>query len=312
MSELRTSLEEYLALRRACGFKLRIAHSLLRGFVDFVEREGADFITTNQALQWACQPTDVQPSQWANRLSMVRRFAQYRSATDPRTEIPPQELLPHRYVRRPPYIYRQEEVVRLLVAARNLPSRTGLRARTYEIFFGLLAVTGLRLSEAIRLDRCDVDLTEGALTIHRSKFGKSRLVPIHPSTLQVLKDYVAWRDWIYPRAQTNSFFLSEAGRRLGQDAVRWTFVKLSRQIGLRGAQDNHGPRLHDFRHRFAVETISRWYRSGVDVERHLPRLSTYLDHVHINDTYWYLTAVPELMQWAMARFEDEPPEGEQP
>lgn len=309
MSPLRTALEEYLALRRACGFKLRIAHSLLRGFVDLAERESADFITTDLAVRWACQPIDVQPSQWANRLGMVRRFARYHSATDPRTEVPPPQLLPYRYVRRPPYIYRTEEIVRLLEAAGKLPSTTGLRARTYEIFFGLLAVTGLRLSEAIRLARCDVDLGEGILAIHRSKFGKSRLVPIHSSTRQVLKAYAAQRDAIYPRAKTHSFFLSEAGRQLGEHTVRWTFVKLSRQIGLRRPQDSHGPRLHDFRHRFAVATLLRWYRSGVDVERNLPRLSTYLGHVHINDTYWYLTAVPELMQWAMARFEDSPPAG---
>lgn len=312
MSGLREAVEEYLALRRACGFELRIEHSLLRGFVQWAEQEGADFITVDLALRWARLPADAQAAQWANRLGMVRRFAQYRRASDPRTEVPSQELLPYRYRRRSPYIYGSEEIDRLLCAARLLPSPTGLRAKTYETFLALLVVTGMRLSEATGLDRRDVDLVEGNLTIRRSKFGKSRRVPIHASTRRALRRYAADRQALYAKPVVDRFFLSEAGRPLRPDAVRSTFIKLSRQVGLRGPLDRHGPRLHDFRHRFAVETLAKWYRDGVDVERHLPRLSTYLGHVHTQDTYWYLTAVPQLMQSAIARYEKQWSEREIP
>jgi site-specific recombinase XerD len=150
MNDLRTALQEYLALRRALGFKLRLAGCLLHGFLQFVEKKGASFITTELALAWATEPK-CDPSQWANRLGMVRRFAQYRSATDPRTEIPPPGLLPHRYRRKPPYIYRDDEVARLIQAAQQLDSPLGLRAATYSTLFGLLSVTGMRISEPIHL-----------------------------------------------------------------------------------------------------------------------------------------------------------------
>ena len=303
MSTLRQALEEYLAMRRALGFKLRLAGAALHRFVSFLEQESADFITVDLALRWARQPARAQPPQWANRLAMVRRFAQYRSATDPRTEIPAQQLLPHRYPRRAPYIYQDDEIDRLLQAARELPSKTGLRAAIYEIYLGLLVVTGMRMSEAIQLDQRDVDLSQDILHIRRTKFGKSRYVPIHPTTRDALRKYQCLRDRIYPRAKTASFLISEQGNRLGEFSVRATFIKLSHQIGLRSPGDRRGPRLHDFRHRLAVQTLLGWYRRGVDVERHLPKLATYLGHVHVNDTYWYLTAVPELLQWANRRIE---------
>lgn len=311
MKSLRQALEEYLATRRALGFKLRLAGAALHQFVSFAEQEDADFITVELAVRWARQPAQAQPAQWANRLGMVRRFAQYRSATDPRTEIPAQQLLPHRYRRKTPYIYRDEEIDQLLQAARQLPSATGLRAATYETFLGLLAVTGMRISEAIQLDQTDVDLSHDVLLIRRTKFDKSRYVPIHPSTQDALDRYRRRRDQIYPRPQTPSFFLSEQGNRLGEFSVRATFVKLSHQIGLRNPGDSHGPRLHDLRHRFAVRTLLLWYRSDIDAERHLPQLATYLGHAHVNDTYWYLTAVPELLRCASLRLE-EMPEGSAP
>jgi integrase len=200
-----------------------------------------------------------------------------------------------------PYLYTDEELAHLIGAARKLPSPLGLRAATYATLFGLLAVTGMRVSEPVGLDRDDVDLNWGILTIRRTKFGKSRIIPLHASTREALRQYANLRDRVFPG--TRSFFVAEHGGRLNANIVQRTFVRLSRQIGLRGPTDSHGPRLHDLRHRFAVETLIRWYREGVDVERHLPELSTYLGHVHVADTYWYITAVPELLRLATLRLE---------
>lgn len=311
MSPLRQALEDYLAVRRGLGFELRAAGAALDNFVSFAEQEGADVITTDLALRWAQMPADVQPCQWGNRLGMLRRFAQYRQAADPRTQIPPQELLPYQYRRRPPYIYSDEEIEQLLQAARQLPSNTGLRPAMYATLLGLLAVTGMRLGEVLSLEREDLDRKQGVLTLRRTKFGKSRYVPLHPSTQQALRGYEALRDRIHPKPRTPSFFLSEQGRRPSENAVRGTFLQISRRIGLRGPTDRDGPRLHDLRHRFAVRTLLSWYRAGVDVERNLPKLAAYLGHSHIHYTYWYLTAVPELLGWATSRLEaDWEPGGE--
>lgn len=303
MNELQAALDEYLAVRRALGVKLRLAGRLLQRFVNFAEQEGATVITTDLALRWATQPADVQPAQWANRLGMVRRFAQYRRAVDPRTEVPPPDLLPYRFRRPSPYIYTVDEVRHLIKAAQKLPSVTGLRPHTFATLFGLFAVTGMRTNEPLHLDRDDADLTHGVLTVRGTKFGKSRYVPIHASAQCVLQRYADQRDRLCRNPLSPSFFISERGTRLTEWSLRWTFVKLSRQIGLRGPSDSRGPRLHDFRHRFAVNTLLQWYRSGIDVERHLPELATYLGHAHVSDTYWYLTAIPELLHLAAQRLE---------
>jgi integrase len=200
-------------------------------------------------------------------------------------------------------LYSNEEIRKLLQAARRLPSDHGLRGSTYYSLLGLLAVAGLRISEARNLQTEDVDLKNDVLTIRGTKFGKCRLVPIHPSTRKVLSDYAFRRDRFLGRRPA-TFFVSSRGTRLDGAEIRRTFYSLSRQIGLRGPTDSHGPRLHDFRHRFAVETLVQWYRSGQDVERRLPALSTYLGHVHVADTYWYLSASPELMGLAVKCFED--------
>lgn len=248
MSDLQAALDEYLDIRRALGFKLRDEGTALPQFLLFLEKKDASFITTDLALQWATLPENVLPTHWARRLTMVRNFAKFRSAVDPRTEIPPQGLLPFRYRRKPPYIYDDGEISRLLEASSHLQSAIGLRASTYSTLFGLLAVTGMRVSEPIALNREDVDLVRGIQTVRLTKFGKSRLIPIHLSTVEKLAEYSRLRDRLFSSPRCPSFFVSEKGTRLTHWSVRWTFVKLSREIGLRGPHDSHGPRLHDLRH----------------------------------------------------------------
>ena len=307
MRPLSQALQEYLSLRRALGYKLEEHGRALAQFVSFLAERGATYITTDLAVRWAAKPAHTQPTHRARRLRMVRLFAEYRSAEDPRTEVPPQKLLPDSYHRRPPYIYTDKQVRDLIKAADALPSTvrstTGLRARTYSTLFGLLAVTGMRISEALALNREDVDLTEGVITVQGSKFGKSRLVPLHPSSRCALQRYADFRDRIYLRPRTPSFLVDQRGRRLGYGGVLLTFRRLSREIGLRSPADSHPPRMHDIRHRFAVRTLIRWYRAGVDVEQHIQELSTFLGHVEVSHTYWYLSAVPELMQLAAARLQ---------
>ena len=305
MSALREALDEYLALRRGLGTALVRPSGYLRHFVEFLEREGASFVTTELALRWATMSSNATPATKASRLADVRRFTAWLSATDPRTEVPPRGLLPDRYHRRPPYIYSDEEIERIVREATCLPSPLGMRAQTYSTLFGLLASTGLRLSEALSLDRGDVDLRGEVLAVRRTKFGKSRFVPVHASTGRALRRYARTRDRLVPRASSCAFLLSEAGTRVTQCSARYNFVVVSRAIGLRpparGHHHGHGPRLHDMRHRLAVRTLVRWYEEGRDVERELPKLSTYLGHVHVADTYWYIEAVPELLELATER-----------
>lgn len=300
---MKQALTDYINVRRSVGFQLRKPASLLRNFVEFLQAAGSSYITSNLALRWATQPTQAEPAQWAARLGMVRRFAIWYSAIEPRTEIPPASLLPYHHRRKPPHIYTDEEIARILRRTRQLPSSRGLRARTFTTLFGLLAAAGMRVNEVVSLDRRDVDLDLGILHIRRTKFRKSRYVPVHATTVTALKEYAEIRDRLFPAPSTLAFFISERGRQISVHAAHYNFAKVSQQVGLRMPAKYHGrgPRLHDLRHRFATRTLIQWYRAGLDVERELPKLSTYLGHVHVNDTYWYLEAVPELLQLATER-----------
>jgi len=297
-------VDEYLALRRAFGTKLEGREVPLRKFVAFLDGVGEAFVTTTRALEWALQPAAASMCQQAARLRHVRLFAAYLHAQDPRHEVPPPDLLDQRSRRTKPYLYSTEEIDTLLRAARALPSPRGLRGDTYATMLGLVAVTGLRRSEVVDLDRTDVDLERGVLTVRNTKFGKTRLVPLHPSTTRALQAYACHRDRVLPVTLSPGFFLNESGIRITGSALHYTWVKLTIRVGLRGPHDSRGPRLHDLRHRFAVESLLGWYRTGQDAARRLPVLSAYLGHVRVADTYWYLEAVPELLQLAAKRLED--------
>ena len=306
MTALAEALREYVALRRALGAEFTTDAATLRRFVEFAGREGVDVITTDIALRWATAPGRASARTRASRLGVVRRFAAWLSATDPRTEVPPKGLLPARLMRKPPYIYTDEEIVDIVEAASRLVSPTGLRALTFSTLFGLLSVTGLRISEALGLDRADVDLRGGLLTVRRAKSGRSRFVPLHDSTCIALRRYTRRRDRLLPRGAEIAFFVNERGTRVIASNAEQTFAVVSRSIGLRPPAKKwddrgRGPRLHDMRHSLAVRTLLRWYREGKDVQRELPKLTTYLGHAHVADTYWYFEAVPELLQLAAER-----------
>jgi len=307
MTTLRQAVDDYLTMRRHLGFQLREAGKALLDFVAFMEQHRASYITQTLALAWAQQPASAQPAHWAQRLSYVRGFARYRQASDPRTQIPAPGLLPFQPKRARPYLYSNQEIAALLDAARHMPHRYqsgALLPWVYYGLFGLLSVTGLRLGEACNLELDDVDLTAAVLTVRGTKFGKTRLVPLHASTCQVLADYIARRQRHWAERPVSSYlFVSSWGNRLDGGQVHRAFYGLSRQIGLRGASDRRGPRLHDLRHRFATNTLVNWYRCDQDPARRLPLLSAYLGHVHVEDTQWYLEASPELMREAMCRLE---------
>lgn len=295
MKTLRRTVEEYLALRRNLGFKLRSDGAHLTNFVLFMKRRNEPHITTRLALEWALKTPGRQASK---RLTIVREFAKYAAAFDGRTEVPAQNLLFSRTVRPRPYLYSQDEVNRLLQAAWMHDDQP---RGTYYCLFGLLAVSGLRIGEATGLEVHDVDLTKGILTIRNAKFGKSRLVPVHSSTVKKLREYRKRRDELLGMQPSDHFFVTLEGAPLEHWRIYQVFKALAVIAGIRKVASRPGPRLHDFRHRFAVRTLIDWYRSGEDVEARLPVLSTYLGHVSVENTYWYLTEYPELMNLAVQR-----------
>jgi integrase len=288
-------------MRKGFGFKYQQQSRRLADFVNFMDRRKAKTITTKLAMEWATLPPDRHAS-WTLRLTDVRGFARHIASIDPKTQVPPVGILPG-LKRAKPYIYSNAEINALLAAALSLPPSEALRPWTFHCLFGLIAVTGMRVSEAIGLQRNDVDLDAGMLTIRLTKFGKSRFVPVHPTTCAVLRNYAQRRDAHLPTCRDPHFFVAERGGALFYQGVHRVFLQLSREIGLRRPGDHTGPRVHDFRHRFAICTLLGWYRDGIDIARMLPSLSTYLGHSCVRDTYWYLSACPELMQEAAQRLD---------
>jgi len=305
MNPFRIAVHRYVTFRRMMGFQFTHVQKPLEDFADFLKKEGSDRLTTALSVKWAKLPQNTLHSYWATRLGMVREFAHYYRAFEPKTEVPPPDLMPYRYRRRNPHIYSDKDIERLLLAADTLRPRRGVRKHTYFAFLGLIAVAGFRLNELILLDIEDVNFDQSVLRIRRTKFGKSRLVPVHPTVLTQLRRYGRIRDRLRPRGgrQSRAFFISDSGDRLTKSSVRWAFVRMSKKAGLRGPQDRRGPRIHDLRHTFAVKVMISWYRQGLNVDERMPLLSTYLGHVHPTNTYWYLSSVPELLGLAGARLE---------
>jgi integrase len=301
MSHLRCHIRDYLALRRALGFKLEKEGRLLPDFAAFAEAAGTETVTVDLAARWAAMPEGASPVWAAQRLSMVRGFARYLQTVDPAAQVPPADLLPARTSRATPFIYSDAEIAALMTAARTL--RNPLKAATFQTLIGLLAVTGLRGSEAMRLDDQDLDAAAGMLTVRATKFRKSRQLPLHESTLRALGAYLALRDQLCPVPATASLLVSATGMRLCQATVQPAFRRLLRQAGIGQGTPRSRPVIHGLRHTFAVKTLLGWYRDGQDVQARMPALSTYLGHAGPAATYWYLTATPELLALAARRLE---------
>jgi integrase len=297
-------LDSYLSIRRSLGYDLRTDERILRRFARFVDQEGASHVNTALFLRWDAGLPKAGMSTRSARLGKVRLFTQWLSGVDPAHESPPRGLLPHRYTRQRPHIYSEAETAAIITAARALPSIYGLRALTSSTLFGLLAVTGLRISEALALDDNDVDADAGVLCVRRGKFGRERLLPLDPSVVLQLTTYAAERDRLI-RCAAPSFFVTEKGTRLTDCTARYNFARVCQQIGLRDGQlycrHGRGPRIHDLRHTFAVRTMIGWYQAGRDPAREMIRLTTYLGHTDPSHTFWYLEAVPELLDLAMGR-----------
>lgn len=299
MSDFAAHVDDYLRLRRGLGFKLEFPGHVLPQLVDYLDIGGEQTLTTQLAIAWAGLPRDVKPISLAHRLGAARGFAKYLQTIDPATEIPPCGIWPSTTPRPVPYLWSATNIGRLLDAARHLDPP--LRAATHETLLGLLATTGLRVGEALGLHRDDVDLTDGVLTIGDAKFGRSRLVPLHPSVTDALHAYTACRDRLDPPPTSTRFFVSHLGTPLTYGALHHTFVALTTAIGLRTPTSR--PRVHDLRHSFAVQTLIDWHRSGVNIDGRMAVLSAYLGHVTPAGTYWYLSAAPELMELVAARLD---------
>jgi integrase/recombinase XerD len=301
VSALRTRAEEYLVMRRALGFKLETQGPRLMSFVGFCEERGASRVTTDLAVEWAARTASRSEAYQARRLDVVRIFARHLQALDPATEVPPDDVLSRRQWRIPPYLYSPEEIAALMNAAGGLTP--AIRAATWRTLIGLLAVTGMRKAEACRLGRGDTGLEAGTLTIRDSKFGKSRMVFLHPTAVAALRAYAEARDEAIPGPEADTFLVNSRGRPLDPHNIQRTFTALAAEAGIQAPPGRRPPRLHDLRHSFTVATMLDWYRDGGDVQARLPVLSTWLGHVDPKSTYWYMQAVPELLALAAGRLE---------
>jgi integrase len=299
-------LDDYLAVRRSLGFDLSFSARVLRGFTAFADREGADYITVDLFLRWKKAFGNANNDTWSARLGMVRVFAGWLQGHDVRTEMPASGLIAGKLRRARPYIYSEHEIATIITRAAKLRSPYELRGWTYSTLFGLIAVTGLRINEALQLDDDDINLDDGVITVKRGKNGRARFVPITASAVERLCIYRAERVRLLGAA-ASAFFRNGDGRRVGDCSARYNFAVVSQEIGLREAQrfckHGRGPRIHDLRHTFAVRTIMGWYGKGLDPDREMIKLSTYLGHGKPEHTYWYIEAVPELLQLASERAE---------
>jgi integrase len=304
---LSLELQRYLNVRRNLGYDLSASGRVLRRFVAFLEARNEAHIKTELFLEWRTSFGGANQSTWSRRLGMIRLFASWLHSLDPGHQVPPSYLIPGRYQRKKPFIYTDDQVSRMMLAAARLASANGFRAITYPAFIGLVSVTGLRISEAIALNDAHVDMDNGVIMVHNGKNGKDRLLPVSASTKASLKTYIAKRDRLLGYSP-EPFFVSDAGLRLTDCAVRYNFAMTCQDIGLRAGQRFHkhgtGPRIHDLRHTFAVKVLMNWYRQGKDIDQEMLKLVNYLGHQKVAHTYWYIEAIPELMALASQRVQD--------
>jgi integrase len=301
MTDLSVAAATYLALRRSLGFKLVDAGWLLPDFVGYLHRNGADHVSTELALAWATQPVNAEPIWWRQRLGVVRGFAEYLRNIDPVTEVPPRNLLPARQHRIAPYLYSDADITALMAASQSL--NPPLRAVTYETFIGLLSVTGLRLGEALALDRDDLDTDRSQLIVRNAKRG-GRTIPLHDKTIRALGNYFGCVDRHFPKPVSPAVFVSIRGTRMNKDSIHATFPKLIDLAGLAGRGQRARPRVHDLRHGFAVRQLLDWHQQHVDVDTRMPLLSAVLGHSDPASTYWYAEAAPELLAIVGKRLEE--------
>lgn len=303
MTGLRQAVDDYLRLRRSLGHKMNEAAYLLPDFAAFLDGRGEQTVTVAAALDWVkAREPEVITTASPRRITAVRGFARYMSGTEPATEVPPLGLVPYRRRRGQVFLYSDADITAIMAAAKETIPQP-LRAATYYTLIGLLAAAGLRVGEAIKLDRGDIDWAEGVLHIRETKFGKSRLVPLHDSAMTALREYDTLRGRLMPSPRDPSFFVSLTARRLIYAVVCPTFRALVAAAGV-GVGAPHPPRLHELRHSFAVRVLLHWYRTGDDVQAKIPSLSTYMGHREPAWTYWYLSAAPELLALAAARRDD--------
>ena len=304
MTSLSDKLDQYTAERRSHGGNWASQAKQVRPFVTFADSQGAEWITTGLFLRWKERFGSAGQTAWAGRLSAVRVFAAWLQGLDPRTEVPPKGLIPRRAMRPKPYIYSDREIRRIVAEAARLECHTGLRGMTFSTMFGLIAVTGMRIGEALALHDADVDLDSAVIRVRHAKNGRDRVIPVTSCTAERLRMHRDTRNRILGRA-TQAFFCGTGGDRLSADTPRYNFAKISQRIGLRepqtGTKKGRGPRLHDLRHTFATRTIIDWFRQGEDVDARMYRLSAFLGHDGPNCTWWYIESVPELLALARDR-----------
>lgn len=303
MKNLFRGIEEYVQMKHALGFDFKKQNYHLKSFARFMKVRRKNVITADLALKWAKK--DPKHPAWyqATLLSILRSFALHWATIERKTEVWPKRLLPQRYVRRKPYIYTSKEISELMAACWTLESSGSIRAHTFFTLFGLLAVTGMRLSEALDLKIDDVNLKDGILTVRRTKFNKTRFVSLDSSAMLALGRYKKVKEEIHPQSRSPFFLITVKDSQVRPGIAEWTFRKLAHQIGLRDVSSHSGARLHDLRHTFAVRTIEKWYREGADVDELMPILSTYMGHAGPSSTYWYLTITPGLMKLVRSRLE---------
>jgi integrase/recombinase XerD len=304
MSALSDELNRYVDIRRSLGFKFTTPARIMRKFVAFADSCGAEYVSTELFLQWRESFGRANPQTWSRRLGCVRLFAAWLASLDARHEIPPRDLIPARLRRSRPYIYSDEQIRDIVSASADLPSVHGIRGLTYSTLFGLIAVTGLRISEAIALDNADVDLVHAVVRVRCGKFGKERLLPVSDSTSSYLHAYARERNRLLGHTPV-PFFMSDEGRRVTEWSTRYAFAFVCQNLGLRPPcrfqKYGRGPRIHDLRHTFAARTLINWYQLGLDPEKEMIKLTNYLGHADPKHTYWYIEAVPDLLQLASER-----------